>query len=104
MSLLQTITSFLTNKLLLHQNLKIFLANKDLSISINSKKIYHLALACGDVFATIDINLFNPGDEVQSNRLALAGDAAPIDPKIMDTDIKRFVEVHQKSLTKMYIK
>jgi len=47
------------------------------------------ALACGDVFATIDINLFNPGDEVQSNRLALAGDAAPIDPKIMDTDIKR---------------
>jgi len=30
-----------------------------------------LALACGDVFATIDINLFNPSDEVQSNRLAL---------------------------------
>merc|ERR1712037_1006017 len=43
-----------------------------------------LALASGDVFATIDIN---PDDEVQSNRLA--GDAVPIDPKIMDTDIKR---------------
>ena len=72
LSLLQTITSFLTNKLLLHQNLKIFLANKDCSISINSKKyVYHLALAWGDVFATIDINLFNPDDDVQSNRLAL---------------------------------
>jgi len=41
------------------------------------------ALALGEVFAT------KPGDEVQSNRLALAGDAAPIDQKIMDTDIKR---------------
>ena len=52
----------------------------------------------GDVFAT------KPGDEFQSNRLVLAGDAVPINEKIMDTDIKRFVEVHQKSLTKMYIK
>ena len=92
-------TSFITIKLLLHQNLKVFLPNKDCSISINSKKNpYHLALACGDVFATIDIN---PDDEVQSNRLALAGDAAPINQTIMDTDIKRFVEVHQKSLTKI---
>ena len=46
----------------------------------------------GDVFAT------KPSDEFQSNRLFLAGDATP-----MDTDIKRFVEVHQKSLIKMYI-
>ena len=51
----------------------------------------------GDVFAT------KPSDEFQSNRLVLAGDAAPIEKKIMDTDIKRFVEVHQKSLIKMYI-
>ena len=57
--------------------------------------MYHLALASGDVFATINTNPFKPSDEVQSNRLALAGDdAAPIDQKIMDTDIKRFVEVH----------
>ena len=93
MSLLQTITFFLTNNLLLHQNLKIFSASKDCSISINSKRIYHLALALGDVFAT------KSGDKFQSNRLVLAGDAAPIDQKIMDTDIKRFVE----SLTRMYI-
>ena len=86
--------------MLLHQNLKIFSASKDCLISIDSKK-YHLALACEEVFATINIDPFNPGDEVQSNRLALASDAAPIDQKIMDSDIKRFVAVHQKSLTKM---
>ena len=60
------------------------------SISINSKKIYHLAFALGDVFAT------KPGDEFQSNRLVLAGDE-----EIMDTDKERFVEIHQKSLKKM---
>ena len=81
--------------MLLHQNLKIFSACKDCSISINSKRIYHLAFALGDVFAT------KPGDEFQSNRLVLAGDAASIDQKIMDTDIKRFVEVYQKCLTKI---
>jgi hypothetical protein len=43
----------------------------------------------GDVFAT------KPGDEFQSNRLVLAGDE-----EIMDTDKKRFVEIHQKSLKK----
>ena len=46
----------------------------------------------GDIFAT------EPSEEFQSNRLVLAGDAAP-----MDMDIERFVEVHQKSLKKMYI-
>jgi hypothetical protein len=46
----------------------------------------------GDVFATINIDPFKPGGEVQSNRLTLTGDATPIDQKIMDTDIKRFVE------------
>ena len=74
----------------IHQNFKIFLANKDCSISINSKRIYHLAFALGDVFAT------KPGDEFHSNRLVLAGDE-----EIMDTDKKRFVEIHQKSLKKM---
>jgi len=43
----------------------------------------------GDVFATIDIDPFKSGDELQSNILALAGDAAPIDQNIMDMDIKR---------------
>ena len=57
----------------------------------------------GDVFASINIDPLKLGDEVKSNRLALAGDAALIGQKIMDTDIKRFVEVHQKSLTKMYV-
>ena len=57
----------------------------------------------GDVLATNNNDPFKPGDEVQRNRLALAGDAASIDQKKLDTDIKRFVEVHQKSLTKMYI-
>ena len=47
----------------------------------------------GDIFAT------EPSEEFQSNRLVLDGDAAAP----MDTDIERFVEVHQKSLTKMYI-
>ena len=47
----------------------------------------------------------NELDEVQSNRLdqsqlVLAGDAAPFELKIMDTDVKRFVEIHQKRLTK----
>ena len=79
----------------LHQNLKIFSASKDCSISINSKRIYHLAFALGDVFAT------KPGDEFQSNRLVLAGEAVPIDEEIMDTDKKRYVEIHQKSLKKM---
>ena len=81
--------------MLLHQNLKIFLSSKDCSISINSKRIYHLAFALGDVFAT------KPGDEFQSNRLVLDGDAAPIDEEIMDTDKERFVEIHQKSLKKI---
>ena len=58
--------------------------------------MYHLALALGDVFATINIDPFKPGGEVQSNRLTLTGDATPIDQKIMDTDIERFVEVWQK--------
>ena len=46
----------------------------------------------GDIFAT------EPSEEFQSNRLVLAGDAAP-----MDTDTERFVEVHKKSLKEMYI-
>ena len=45
----------------------------DCSISINSKKIYDLALALGDVFAT------KPSDELQNNRLVQDGDAASID-------------------------
>ena len=57
----------------------------------------------GDVSATINIDPFKLGDEVQSNRLALAGDAALIDKKIMDTDRKRFVKIQQKSLAKMYV-
>ena len=47
----------------------------------------------GDIFA------IEPSEEFQSNRLVLDGDAAAP----MDTDIERFVEVHQKSLKKMYI-
>ena len=54
-----------------------------------SKRIYHLAFALGDVFAT------KPGDEFQSNRLVLAGDE-----EILDTDKKRFVEIHQKAWKK----
>ena len=38
--------------MLLHQNLEIFSVSKDCSISINSKRIYHLAFASGDIFAT----------------------------------------------------
>ena len=57
----------------------------------------------GDVFAAINIDPLKLGDEVQSNRLTLAGDAGRIDRKIRNTDRKRFVEVHQKSLTKMYV-
>jgi len=41
------------------------------------------AFALGDVFAT------KPGNEFQSNRLVLDGDAAPIDEEIMDTDKER---------------
>ena len=74
--------------MLLHQNLEIFSVSKDCSISINSKRIYHLAFALGDVFAT------KPGDEFQSNRLVLAGDE-----EIMDKE--RYVEIHQKTFTKM---
>ena len=48
--------------MLLHQNLKIFLSSEDCLISINYKRIYHLAFALGDVFAT------KPGGEFQSNR------------------------------------
>ena len=85
---------FLTYKLLLHKNLDIFSQERLFNFH-KLWKIYHLAIALGNVFAT------KPGDEFQSNRLVLAGDAAPIDKKRMDTDIKRFVEVHKKSLIKM---
>ena len=57
----------------------------------------------GDVFAAINIDPFKLGDEVQRNRFALAGDAGLIGQKIRVTDRKRFVEVHQKSLTNMYV-
>ena len=53
--------------------------------------MYHLVLALEDVIATINFDPLKPGDD------------ASIDQKIMDMDLKRFVEVHQKSLTKMYI-
>ena len=80
--------------MLLHQNLKIFSASKDCSISINSKRIYHLALALGGVFAT------KPCDKFQNNnRLVLAGDAASIEEKKMDTDISK--EVYRNSSKKL---
>jgi hypothetical protein len=38
---------------------------------------------------------------MDQSQLALAGDAVSFEQKTMDTDKKRFVESHQKNLTKM---